>query len=143
MKISEIINEDNHRPDPKKMGDEQVAAIKGAKSVPDLSMNKSDGSAYMQYRHGLALACAGAGDTEDVAMDQDGAFSGDPLFLSFSKEEDEMIDRAAKMVGANTVTRLSDDDSRENDDVHKTSAVPHNSGAHPELEALKKNAGVK
>ena len=131
MKIRDIIVEEaGHAPDPKKLSSDQVDAIKGAKSVPDLSMNKSDGSAYMQYRHGIALACAGAGDIEDEKMDPDGAFSGDPLFSSFTNEEDEMIDRAAAMVGAGKVNRLSSNDSTEMDDVHKHSAVPHNSGRH-------------
>jgi hypothetical protein len=132
MKINEIILEGSsagHRPDPKKLPHDHVAAIKGAKSVPALSMNKSDGSSYMQYRHGLALACAGAGDTPSQDMDPDGAFSGDPLFASYADIEEEMIDNAAKLVGASPVTRLSSNKSQEKEDVHKHSAVPHNSGA--------------
>ena len=129
MKIKDIIIEDSHRPDPKKLANDQVDAIKGAKSAPGLSMNKSDGSSYMQYRHGIALACAGAGDVPSEDMDPDGAFAGDPVFASYADIEEEMIDNAAKIVGAGAVNRLSDNKSREMDDVHKHSAVPHNSGA--------------
>ena len=128
MKINEIIIESSHIADPKKLPHDHVAAIKGAKSIPALSMNKSDGSSYMQYRHGLALACAGAGDTPDAPMKADGAFSGDPVFLSYTDEEDEMLDRSSKIVGASPVNRLSDNKSREHDTTHKTSPVPHNSG---------------
>ena len=128
MKINDIIVE-AHTANPKKLQADQVDAIKGAKSVPDLSMNKSDGSMYMQYRHGLALASAGAGDTPSEPMDTDGAFSGDPVFASYADIEEEMIDNAAKMVGAGEVKRLSDNRSKEKDDVHKHSAVPHNAGA--------------
>jgi len=131
MKIKDIIIEGSsagHRADPKKLPHDHVAAIKGAKSVPALSMNKSDGSSYMQYRHGIALACAGAGDTPSIDMPADGAFSGDPVFASYADIEEEMIDNAAKMVGAHPVKKLSDIKSREHKDTHKTSPVPHNSG---------------
>ena len=92
MKINDIIVEDSHTANPKKLATDQVDAIKGAKSVPDLSMNKSNGSIYMQYRHGLALASAGAGNTPSEPMDPDGAFSGDPVYASYSDIEEEMID---------------------------------------------------
>ena len=129
MKIKDIIIESSHVADPKKLPHDHVAAIKGAMSVPALSMNKSDGSSYMQYRHGLALACAGAGDTPDAPMEADGAFSGDPLFASYADIEEEMLDRASRLVGASPVNRLSDNKSREHDTTHKTSPVPHNAGA--------------
>ena len=128
MKIKDIIIEDSHRPDPKKMPHDHVAAIKGATSNPALSMNKSDGSSYMQYRHGIALACAGAGDTPSVDMEADGAFSGDPVFASYADLEEEMIDNAAKVVGAGTTTKLSPNKSTERGDTGKASPVPHNSG---------------
>ena len=128
MKINEIIVEDGHRPDPKKLPHDHIAAIKGATSNPALSMNKSDGSSYMQYRHGIALACAGAGSTPSIDMDPDGAFSGDPVFASYADIEEEMIDNAAKVVGAGTTTKLSPNKSTESDDTYKTSPVPHNAG---------------
>ena len=128
MKIKDIIVEDSHRPDPKKLPHDHIAAIKGAKSNPALSMNKSDGSSYMQYRHGIALACAGAGDTPSIEMPADGAFSGDPVFASYADIEEEMIDNAAKVVGAGVTNRLSPNKSEERKDTHKTSPVPHNSG---------------
>ena len=128
MKINEIIVEDSHKPDPKKLPHDHVAAIKGAMSSPALSMNKSDGSSYMQYRHGIALACAGAGDTPSIDMDPDGAFSGDPLFASYADIEEEMIDNASKIVGAGKTNRLSPNKSSESEDTHKASPIPHNSG---------------
>ena len=128
MKIKDIIVEDGHRPDPKKLPHDHIAAIKGAKSNPALSMNKSDGSSYVQYRHGIALALAGAGDTPSVDMPADGAFAGDPVFASYADIETEMIDNAAKVVGAGKTHILSPNKSSERSDTHNVSPVPHNSG---------------
>lgn len=127
MKIKDIITENG--PDLRhKLPQDQVDAIKGARTNHDLSINKSDGSAYMQYRHGLALACAGSGKTPDEPMPAEGAFSGDPVFSSYVDEENEMLDRAAKTVGAGPSKKLSDNKSKESNETHKHSPVPHNSG---------------
>lgn len=128
MRISEIITETSSQSLKNKIPDDQVDAINGARTNHDTSINKSDGSAYKQYRHGLALACSGAGKTADEKMPGEGAFSGDPVYASYVDEEDEMISRAEKTVGATRSKRLSDKKSKEADDVHRHSPVPHNSG---------------
>lgn len=128
MKISDIITETSSQVLKNKIPDDQVGAINGARTNYDTSINKSDGSPYKQYRHGLALACSGAGKTEDEKMSEEGAFGGDPVYASYVDEEDEMITRAEKTVGATRSRRLSDKKSKESDDVHKHSTVPHNSG---------------
>jgi len=141
MKINEIITEGNEGADPKKLEHDHAATMKGPVSMPDISMNKSDGSMYKQYRFGIALAVADG--KKGGKMERNGAFAGDPLLLTFSDEEFDMIKDAAEMTDAGPINQLSKNKSEETDDVGKVSAVPHNSGAHPELEALKKNAGVK
>jgi len=140
MKINEIIVEDVAA-DPKGLQKDQVSSIKGAISMPGISSNKSNGNPYQQYRFGLGLAVADG--KKGGQMPVAGPFAGDPLLLTFTDEEYNMIKDAAELTDAGPVNKMSDSRSRETDDVHKHSAVPHNAGAHPELEALKKNAGVK
>jgi len=104
---------------------DQVAAIKGALTMPDVSINKSNGSPYTQYRFGIALA--GAPDYPTKAA---GAFAGDPLLSTYTDEELDMINAAADMVGAGRVKRLSSNRSTELSNTNKTSPVPQNSGKH-------------
>lgn len=129
MRITEIIIENSDSPGAlvRDVPKDQMAAIKGARTSSDLSSNKSDGNAYQAYRHGLALACAGAGNTPDAPMPAEGSFSGDPLYVSYSSADDEMLDRAGKIVNSNH-KRLSKLKSEEQSDVIKHSPVPHNSG---------------
>jgi len=124
MKITEIISEAKDIPaDPKKLDGAQVASLKGAVSIPDISNNKSNGSAYLQYRFGIALGGAGAGSTPSEHTDPAGAFSGDPVMLTYTDEEGEMINNAAKMVGVGQVIPLGSRKSLERDDVHKVSPM--------------------
>ena len=140
MKISEVIREDVSA-NPKQMDHNQVDSIKGAISMPGISSNKSNGNPYQQYRFGLGLAVADGKGNRDMPVA--GAFAGDPLLITYTDEEFDMIKDAAEMSDAGPLNQLSNNKSVESKDVHKNSAVPHNAGAHPELEALKKNAGVK
>jgi hypothetical protein len=123
MRAYEFIAESDTPAQPHDMPEDQIAAIKGAVSMPDISMNKSNGSAYLQYRFGLALA--GAPDYPTKAV---GAMAGDPLLSTYTDAELEMINAAAKMVGAGRVLKMSDNRSRELNNVNKTSPVPQNSG---------------
>jgi len=127
MKINEIIVESKDIADPKKLDHDHAASMKGPVSVPDISMNKSDGSMYKQYRFGLALAVADG--KKGGKMEKNGAFAGDPLLLTFSDEEFDMIKDAADMTGVGQVNQLSRNKSEEGPETHKTSPVPHNSGA--------------
>jgi hypothetical protein len=123
MKMNEIILEDVPGANLQDAPDDVSAAIKGAVSMPSISMNKSNGSSYLQYRFGLAMA--GAPDYPTKAA---GAFSGDPLLSTYTDEELEIVNAAAKMVGAGPVKRLNSNRSEELSNTNKTSPVPQNSG---------------
>jgi hypothetical protein len=118
MKIRDIITESDISANFDELADGQAEAIKGAVSIPGISMNKSNGSAYAAYRFGLALA--GAPDYPTKAA---GAIAGDPLLASYTDAELEMINSAAKMVGAGEVKRLNSNRSEELDNTNKVSPV--------------------
>ena len=124
MRAAEFIAEDVPGADLTDAPDDVSAAIKGAVSMPAISMNKSNGSSYLQYRFGLAMA--GAPDYPTKAA---GAFSGDPLLSTYTDAEIDIINAAAKMVGAGPVKKLSSNRSTELSNTNKTSPVPFNSGA--------------
>ena len=118
MKIREILHETDIAPDPKKLAGDQISAIKGAVSIPAISHNTANGSSYMQYRFGLALA--GAPDYPTKAA---GAIAGDPLLACYTDEELEMINAAAEMVGAVPVHKMTSNRSEELSNTNKTSPV--------------------
>ena len=101
-----------------KMHGHHKAAIKNATTFP--SMNMSTGSAYMGYRMGIALA--GAPDYP-TKIEADNWIGGDPLLAPYTKEENDMIDAAAKQVGGGKRQTWSNDRSLETADTNKTSAV--------------------
>ena len=121
--MNEIILEDVPGANLQDAPDDVSAAIKGAVSMPSISMNKSNGSSYLQYRFGLAMA--GAPDYPTKAA---GAFSGDPLLSTYTDAEIDIINAAAKMVGAGPVKKLNSNRSEELSNTNKTSPVPQNSG---------------
>ena len=102
----------------RKMPNHQVAAIKGAISMPDISQNKQGGSPYTQWRFSIAMAGAPDYHTEPA-----GAVAGDPLLATYTDAELEIINAAAKMVGAGKVNKLTDNRSREHEGVNKQSPV--------------------
>jgi hypothetical protein len=121
MKIREIVRETastDSKPNLSKAPADHAAAIKGAVSIPSLSMNKSNGSSYLQYRFGIAMAGAPEYPTQAA-----GAFAGDPLLSSYTDEELEIMNYAAKQVGAGAVKRLSSNRSEELSNTHKVSPV--------------------
>ena len=103
---------------PKKLAKSHYSAIKGAISMPDISQNKQSGSPYMQWRFGIAMAGA-----PDYPTPPAGAFAGDPLLATYTDVDLEIINAAAKFVGAGAVNKLTDNRSTEADYVHKTSPV--------------------
>jgi hypothetical protein len=123
MRMYEILSEDAPGADLKDAPEGVADAIKGAVSMPSISMNKSNGSSYLQYRFGLAMA--GAPDYPTKAA---GAFSGDPLLSTYTDAEIDIINAAAKMVGAGPVKKLNSNRSEELSNVNKVSPVPQNSG---------------
>ena len=104
--------------DAKKMPKSHVSAIKGAISMPDISMTKQGGSPYTQWRFGIAMAGA-----PDFPTPPAGAFAGDPLLASYTDVDMDIINAAAKFVVAGRVNKLTDNRSTEADHVHKTSPV--------------------
>ncbi len=103
---------------PKKLAKSHYSAIKGAVSMPDISQNKQSGSPYMQWRFGIAMAGA-----PDFPTPPAGAFAGDPLLATYSDADLEIINAAAKFVGAGAVNKLTDNRSTEPDYVGKVSPV--------------------
>jgi hypothetical protein len=102
----------------KKMPKSHASAIKGAISMPDISQTKQGGSPYTQWRFGIAMAGA-----PDYPTEPAGAFAGDPLLATYSDADLEIINSAAKMVGAGKVSKLTDNRSTEADYVQKISPV--------------------
>ena len=102
----------------KKLPKSHASAIKGAISMPDISQTKQGGSPYTQWRFGIAMA--GAPDYPTPAA---GAFAGDPLLATYSDVDLDIINSAAKSVGAGEVKKLTDNRSTEAEHVHKASPV--------------------
>lgn len=102
----------------KKMPKSHVSAIKGAISMPDISQTKQGGSPYTQWRFGIAMAGA-----PDYPTEPAGAFAGDPLLATYSDADLEIINAAAKSVGAGKVNKITDNRSTEADYVNKASPV--------------------
>jgi len=112
MRSKEFIREDW------RIGKDKKASMKNAITMPGL--NQSTGSAYMNYRMGLALAGAPNYPTK---MEADNWIGGDPLLSTYTDVEFEMIKKAAKQVGAGRVQNWSGKRSQEVADVNKISPV--------------------
>ena len=106
------------------LADEHLAGLNHAVSFPAISMNKSNGSAYLQYRFGLAMAGAHPNphDHMPIPMSTGGAFSGDPLIAPFSDQDLEIVKAAGKHIGAGKMTKLADKNN-EMPDTNKVSPV--------------------
>ena len=118
MRAREFIFEHDRAPTAKALAKSQQAALKGAVSLPTTSQNTSNGSPYTQYRFGLALAGA-----PDYPTKETGAFAGDPLLSTYTDAELDIINAAAKMVGAGPVKRLTNNRSEELSNTNVTSPV--------------------
>lgn len=102
----------------RKLPKSQRSALKGAISMPDISQTKQGGSPYTQWRFGIAMAGA-----PDYPTPPAGAFAGDPLLATYSDADLDIINAAAKTVGAGRVNKLTDNRSTEADWVNKVSPV--------------------
>lgn len=123
MKINEIITEAaDHHADPTQLSGDQLSALKGAVSLPTISMNKSNGSAYEQYRFMIATGLVDGKGTGEY-MPAAGAMAGDPLLTCYTDEEFDMIKDAAKMLGVGPVNQLSNQKSVESGEIQKASPV--------------------
>ena len=104
--------------DSKKLPRSHDSALKGMISMPDISQTKQGGSPYTQWRFGIAMAGAPHYPTPPA-----GAFAGDPLLATYTDVDLEIINAAAKSVGAGRVTKLTDNRSTEPEYVNKASPV--------------------
>ena len=102
----------------KKLKKSQRAAMKDLFSMPDISQTKQGGSPYTQWRFGIAMAGAPDYETEPA-----GAFAGDPLLSCYSDADLEIVNAAARMIGAGEIRRVSDDRSHEADWVQTVSPI--------------------
>lgn len=125
MRAHEFLNEAKYGKaedvpaNPKLLPKTQVSALKGAVSMPDISQTKQGGSPYAQWRFGIAMAGA-----PDYPTGPAGAFAGDPLLTTYTDAEWEIINSAAKMIGAGEVKRITPNQSTEHSDiVNKVSPV--------------------
>ena len=98
-------------------------AIKGYISLPDISMNNSSGSAYTQYRFGLALAGAHSDKNKSYPTPPASAMAGDPMITTYSDHEVGMVKNAADMVGAGRMINVTANKSSEHKQVHTKSPV--------------------
>lgn len=101
-----------------KMPRSAQTAIKGAISMPDISLNKQGGSPYTQWRFSIAMAGA-----PDYPTEPAGAIAGDPLLATYTDADLAIINSAAKMIGAGEVKKLTDNRSREAEGVYKVSPI--------------------
>ena len=102
----------------KKLPKSHHSAIKGAVSMPDISQNKQNGSPYMQWRFGIAMAGA-----PDFPTPPAGALAGDPLLATYTDTDLAIINAAAKSVGAGEVKKLTDNRSVEAEYIQKQSPI--------------------
>jgi len=116
MRAKEFVIETGMR----RISKDQKSSMKNASTLPGL--NQSTGSAYMNYRMGIALAGAPNYPTK---MEADNWIGGDPLLSTYTDVEFEMVKKAAQQVGAGTIENWSGKRSKEVADVNKTSPVAH------------------
>ena len=126
MKVKDIILEGDVPANPNRLAKDQVAALKGAVSMPGISMNKSNGSPYQQYKFMIATGLSNGKGTGEK-MDPAGALAGDPLITCYTEEEFGMIKDAAEMTNAGPINQLSNHKSHEADNINKQS-VSRNPG---------------
>ena len=100
--------------------DEMPKSLKlaGPRFMTTPKANLNGGDAYLNYRMNLALA--GAPDYPTKAESEIG---GDPLYTSYTEQEFEMIQIAAKIAGAGPIKKLNRQKSEELPTTNKTSTV--------------------
>lgn len=112
------LNEADINANPAMLTKDQVAALKGLISLPDLSQNKSNGNAYEQMRFMLAMAGA-----PDYPTPPSGAMAGDPAMIPYSSADMEIIKSAIDMIGGGRIIPVTDGKSKERDDTNTVSPV--------------------
>jgi tagatose-1,6-bisphosphate aldolase non-catalytic subunit AgaZ/GatZ len=133
MKINEIITEDISA-NATDLQQDQIASFAGMSSMPDISMNKSNGNFYQQYRWMIATGLVGGKD--DLQMPAAGAMAGDPVVVAYTDADFEKIKLAAEMTDAGRIVPLGSRKSMEADFVNKQS--PHQARGPVALKSKKK-----
>ena len=112
MKIRDIISEGGMRP----IKNAHKEAMSNLQTFPELNM--SIGSAYLNYRFGIALAGA-----PQVDMPTDNYIGGDPVLTTYTDEEMDIINSAAKSMGLKTHQNWTGPGSKEPKTVNTQSTV--------------------
>lgn len=92
----------------KKITKSEKSSMKNATTFPSLNMSTGSGGAYMNYRFGIAMAGAPANPGP-----ADNFIGGDPLLTTYTEEEMDIINSAAKAVGAGSGQNWSGKKSKE------------------------------
>jgi hypothetical protein len=111
MKIRDIITEEI-----KQIEKDHESSLMNASTFP--KMNSSTGSAYLNYRFGIALAGA-----PDFPMASEPWIGGDPLLTTYTEAEMAIINYASKQVGGGKPVKWSNGRSNEAPGVGKDSPV--------------------
>ena len=93
---------------------DKKGAMQNATTFPD--QNMSTGSAYKNWRFGIALAGA-----PEYPTKADNWIGGDPLLAPYTKEEMDIINYASQQVGDGSKQTWSNSRSKEMDNVQKVS----------------------
>lgn len=108
----------DHSGNGKLLSKDQIASLKGLMTMPDISMNKSNGNPYAQMRFMLAMAGA-----PDFHTPPAGAAAGDPMIHPYSDGDMSIIKSAIDMVGAGRILPMTDNKSEEREDTNTVSPV--------------------
>ena len=124
MRAREFVFETRDVPgDGKKLTKDQQASMRNIISMPDISMNKSNGNFYQQMRFFMAMAGAHPDEKLSAPTPEANAFSGDPAMAPYTDEDFGIMKTAGKMVGAGRMIKMVNNKSQERDDTHKVSPV--------------------
>lgn len=133
MKINEIIQEDvdpsTEHPKGLKNNKPQETVRAGVKDLltfPD--QNMAHGSAYVNYRFGIALAGA-----PDFPADAEPYIGGDPVVVPYTQADMDMVNKAAEFVG---------DHSKKVNSSHKSSEISGTNKVSPVSKPKKNKYGV-
>lgn len=108
MRAHEFIFESDKAANGKRLSSTQQDSIKGAISLPDASMNKANGSPYMAWRFGIAMA-----GSPDFPTPDNGAMAGDPILTTYTDVDLEIINKAAEAVGVGKINKITRNTSSE------------------------------
>ena len=126
MKISELLSE-GAIPDPK-LGGTSIPLpprVTGPMAAAYVQKELRNTDPYMQYRYGLAVAAALALKNGVISPDQyeqESEFAENLTQVAFTKEEEEIIQLASKLMGV-VPKKISDAESTESKNVNKVSPV--------------------